>query len=154
MRLHIHEGAAQNAIAIYPWLYGNSGFAITASPKIAKCQCDPRTQRVMRGLLIPSIESSEQSSKSARNIRRVDLFFSGPNPPRTSEISGCAIRYLNKPRLQGESTVSAKCLYMIPTFRRRRHKRDSETPSSLFVFPVVKDSSYATNRSYVHVVSV
>lgn len=34
MQLHIHEGAVQNAIAIYLWLYGNSVFPIPANPKI------------------------------------------------------------------------------------------------------------------------
>lgn len=35
MQLHIHEGAVQNAIAIYLWLYGISVFPIPANPKIA-----------------------------------------------------------------------------------------------------------------------
>lgn len=35
MQLHIHEGAVQNAIAIYLSLYGNPEFPIATIPKIA-----------------------------------------------------------------------------------------------------------------------
>jgi len=34
MQLHIHEGAVQNAIAIYLSLYGNPEFPIATIPKI------------------------------------------------------------------------------------------------------------------------